>query len=347
MKQTNRTILPYFLLATMLILVFDSKTALAGAVSGIDICLHTVIPTLFPLMVLSILFTNFMLGKKGGILNPIGKICGIPSGAESILLTGLLGGYPLGAVAVANAYNSGHISHRDANRMLSFCSNCGPAFIFGMGSVLFPTKWTPLILWLIHILSALITGAVLPCKRSHPVKLPENETPTLSETITMAIRSIGTICSWIILFKTILSFCQNWFLWLFPSTAQVLICGLLELTNGFVSLLMVQNESTRFLLASIFLSFGGLCVSMQTASQIGKLKFRYYLFGKTIQTCITIILTVFVLILQGYFRDNAPLYTFAAVFSCLFLLFLLFFSKKDLDFSKRTVYNDFIKPIAR
>lgn len=347
MKQEKRNLLPYFLFPTILILIFDSKTALSGAISGVEICLHTVIPSLFPLMVFSMLFANSLLGKSNGVLAPIGKLCGIPSGSEPILLTGLLGGYPLGAIALANASKSGHITQRDSNRMLGFCNNCGPAFIFGIGSVLFSSKWFPWMLWLIHIFSAILTGALLKGKSIASVNLPETKIPSVSEVIASSIRSMATICGWIILFKIATSFCQKWFLWTFSVPLQATICGILELTNGFVALLAIPDESLRFLLASAFLAFGGLSVCMQTASQIGELDLRSYLQGKFMQTFLSTILSASALLLTGSLSKYTVLY---AISICIFStvpITLFIFHKKHVDFSKNTVYNENIISAAR
>ena len=46
----------------MLALILDGRTAIDGARQGIELCLRTVIPSLFPFFVLSILLTSSLLG---------------------------------------------------------------------------------------------------------------------------------------------------------------------------------------------------------------------------------------------------------------------------------------------
>ena len=43
--------------AGMLVLILDGKAALLGAQAGVELCLNTVIPSLFPFFVLSVLLT--------------------------------------------------------------------------------------------------------------------------------------------------------------------------------------------------------------------------------------------------------------------------------------------------
>ena len=61
----------------MLLLIFDSKTALEGARAGIDLCIRTVIPSLFPFFVLSMVLTGALMGTSLLWLRPIGALCGV------------------------------------------------------------------------------------------------------------------------------------------------------------------------------------------------------------------------------------------------------------------------------
>ncbi len=277
----------------MLILILDGKSALTGAVEGIRLCLQSVIPSLFPFIFLSILLTNAFLGSKLPFLSPLGKLCGIPEGTESILITGLLGGYPVGAQTVSTAYQAGQISRRDAQRMLYFCSNAGPAFLFGICGSLFRDGWTAWILWAIHMLSALMVGILIPGCDTGPVCLsPTSKKMTPSEALNSAVRIIAAICGWIVLFRILVAFLDRWILWLLPEAGKTLVIGILELANGCVSLSGIPDDQLRFLLCSGMLAFGGLCIVMQTASVIGDLPLRPYLIGKLMQTVFSLVFAV-------------------------------------------------------
>ena len=104
----------------MLVLILDSVTALSGAKSGIEICLQSVIPALFTLFELSILLTSGLTGRCLSILHPFATLTGFPGGSESILLTGLLGGYPVGAQSVSTAHRMGALTASEAARMTVF-----------------------------------------------------------------------------------------------------------------------------------------------------------------------------------------------------------------------------------
>ena len=158
-------------------MILDWNTALSGAQEGISLCLYTVIPSIFPFMFFTNLLFPILTGGKSRIFSPLGKLCHIPSGAEPILLLGLLGGYPLGAQAVTAAWKNRSISKDTAKRMLGFCSNAGPSFIFGVCSGLFFDPKAIWILWFIHIISALIVGSILGKSKDEAISYPEIQMP--------------------------------------------------------------------------------------------------------------------------------------------------------------------------
>jgi len=266
MKHQKRIHLGIFAFMGMFVLIFDGKTAIVGAQEGVTLCLHTLIPSLFPFLVLSSLINSLLIGRKIAFLRPIGKLCGIPSGAESILLLGLLGGYPVGAQSIADAYGNGHLSKPAAHRLLGFCNNAGPAFLFGIIAAKFTSPSTGWLIWAIHILSALIVGTLLQKKEQSACSLSAAKPITLPQALETSIKTMAKICGWVVLFRVLLSVLRRWLFWLIPLWLQVLLTGALELANGCVDLHLIPNEGLRFLLSVCMLSFGGLCVGMQTLS---------------------------------------------------------------------------------
>ena len=255
----------------LLLLIFDSKTAISGATSGVSMCLQTIVPVLLPFIFLSLVITSRVTGRRYKIFQPLGKICGIPYGTEFLFLSGLIGGYPVGAQAIAKAWENGCIDSVTARRMLGFCSNAGPSFLFGVLGAVFTNKSLCWILWLIQILSAIIVAAMLP-NRNQSVCSVEHAKPVgYSRALEMAVRTTGIICGWVILFKIIYGFMDHWVLGRFSTDMRVFIAGILELSGGCIQLSNCDSQAAAFLLASFLLSFGGLCVFMQTRTVTGRL----------------------------------------------------------------------------
>ena len=289
MKKQNMP--AYFAGIALLILILDTKTALNGAAEGIDICLKTLIPSLFPFLFLSGFLTGSLQGKTIRFLRPIGRLLRIPQGAESIFLIGLLAGYPVGAQCVAQAVSCGSISRENGRRMLAFCSNAGPAFLFGIGSRLFNEIWMVWALWLIHIMSAMLVGMVTFGGNEDSAAMRTGTIPPPEAILRKSLQTMAMVCGWVVLFRIVLSFLQRWLLWWLPGWAQLLISGSLELANGCCGLMQIENISLRFLFCSGFLGFGGLCVTMQTFSVCIGLDKRWYLPGKLLQTVFSLLLS--------------------------------------------------------
>lgn len=272
-------------------LILDSPAACAAGAEGIQLCLKVVVPSLFPFMFLSMLLVSSMGTFRFRILDPVCKLCRMPVGSEGLLALGLLGGYPTGAQAVNLSHERKVLSDDTARRMLVICNNCGPAFLFGMVGRSFSDSWAVWKIWGITILGALITAILLPGDGGTIKNLPNNKNDSAVKLMDRAIRALARICGWVILFRVVLAFADRWFLWMLPSWPRVLICGLTELTNGCMALPQITDEGLRFVLSCGMLSFGGLCVWMQTMSVIHpSLDKRLYFPGKVLHGCISTLL---------------------------------------------------------
>ncbi len=283
--------------AGMLALILDGRTALQGAAAGIDLCMKTVIPALFPFLFLCGILTDSLWGCS---LPKMGCL-GIPAGAESLLLPALLGGYPAGARQIGQAWREQKLTRKDAEHLLCFCSNAGPAFLFGITALQFESLADVWALWCIHILSALFTG-LLGGGCTSQCRHLSGRNRSICTLLTDCVKTMGCICGWVLLFQILLTFLDRWFFWALPVVLQVLLTGLLELSSGCCALGQIADPQLRFLLCSGMLSFGGFCVVMQTASVLEGLSLKPYLRGKLMQTALSAALAL------GYLRLGWPVF---------------------------------------
>lgn len=291
-KQRFRTGIGAF--AGMLVLILDSKTALTGAQDGIHLCIQTVIPSLFPFFILSNLLTGAFMGLDYPLLRPIGRLFGLPKGTESLLIPAYLGGYPAGAQNLSAACRAGHISKNNAEHLLAFCNNAGPAFLFGMIGQMFPSDLYPWLLWGIHIAASWMVSLLFRCEESRGA-IPTANSAGVTEAMVDSLSVMATVCGWVILFRVLISFMKRWILWLLPETIQIAAIGLLELSNGCCSLNSIENIAVRFVLSSVLLAAGGLCVTMQTVSAVKGLSMKYYFAGKGLHILFSLLLSLSVL----------------------------------------------------
>jgi hypothetical protein len=268
----------------MLVLILDPKTARDGAAEGIELCIRSVIPSLFPFIFLG----GWLAGGLSGVRLPLlERLLGIPGGSGGIFLVGITGGYPVGAQAVADSFARREIRLGDARRMMGFCNQAGPSFIFGITAMLFSPKAAPWALWMIGIVSAVITGALLPGK-SHGYCVACTGSRNRGQSLERALTVMGKICGWVIVFRLLTAYLLGYIP--FPQGLGLLGTGLLELTNGCLALGGAASEGVRFILCSFFLTFGGLCVGLQTMTVAGQPGPGQYFPGKVIQSGLSLIL---------------------------------------------------------
>lgn len=285
----------------MAVLILDSKTALTAANEGVQLCVQTVIPSLFPLIVLTNVLNSELLGAKMGVLSPAAKLLRIPQHAVSIVLAGFCGGYPMGAACISSAVKNGALDRNDGKRMLGFSSNCGPAFVFGMGAHLFPKLWICFLAWGIHVISALIVGMLTSGQSREYAKHSEGSPLTFSQALQKSLRIMCSICGWIVLFRIVIGFADRWVLWFADPAMRAVIAGFLEISNGVCALDEVGNIGSRLTIFCALISFGGICVWMQTSTVCEDIPTTLYFPGKLVQSAISILLCM---CLQPIFPHN-------------------------------------------
>ena len=322
MKNAKTALKAIWAGSCMLILILDSRTALNAAREGITLCINTVIPSLFPFFVLSCLLTGYLDQFQFRFLRPLGVLCKMPRGSEPLMLLGLLGGYPAGARNIAQSHSTGSLTTQDARRLLGFCSNAGPAFIFGVAAGQFREKWVPWALWAVHIISAVLTGMLLSGKAKDHAKTYRGASLSLPQALDSALRTTARVCGWVMLFRILLDFLEKWLSFLFSNEAQIILSGLTELSIGCSSLGVIENTGTRFVICAVMLGFGGLCVLMQTVSVTGKLGLGAYIPGKLLHAALSFQLSYQLqyLILPSEARLVLPTGFILIFWVCLFII---------------------------
>lgn len=341
MRNYRQTAIASITAVSMVILMLNAKEASAFAADALKLCTASLIPSLFPFMFLAIVLNGTLSGCRFRFLRIVRSVCRIPEGSEMLFLLGILGGYPVGAQVIANAYQGGNLKKEDAQRMLGFCNNAGPSFIFGVIGPLFHSVTVPALLWLIQVISALITGAVLKGNCDTAIKENRRTHVSITDALEKSVKAMGLICGWVILFRIIVGFLERFLGTYISGNILTVITGLLELTNGCIALYGVKNSGLRFILASTFLSLGGMCVLLQTASSIKTLNIKTYISGKCIQGIVSAILAYIIqhFIFSPENRYISPHILLLSVFFLILSAIICINRKKTVAFQKKVVYN--------
>ncbi|MBO5868345.1 MAG: hypothetical protein J6Q54_05515, partial [Oscillospiraceae bacterium] len=247
--------------------------------------------SLFPFCFLAKLISAYTLGKSIPLLRSISRLCRLPAGMESIFLLGFLGGYPMGAQCITDAYRIGAINQNTAQRLSGICNNAGPAFIFGILGAGFVNKTVSWALLGVQILSALLVGILIPAENTDTTRLLCARPMSITSALRESVKSMAVICGWIVLFRTLIAYLDLWFLRNFSIGTQILITGMLELSNGCVQMKAILNQGQAFVISATLLSFGGLCITMQTISVMQQVGNTLYFPIKFLQGCISFILS--------------------------------------------------------
>ena len=190
MKRRKKHLKIFISTIIVILLILNPSTAAKGVSEGIEVCINAVIPALFPFFIVTSYLNTALIGQSVHFLSPLRKFLKFPNGGDSLLLLGLIGGYPVGAQLISQSYKNRQISKRTSEILLGYCNNAGPAFIFGITGALFSSLYIPMVLFGLQIISALITGSFLPRPEIEYIHLND----TQENTITSALKKSLNIC---------------------------------------------------------------------------------------------------------------------------------------------------------
>lgn len=324
------------LIGACALLLFPQLSARA-VTESLSICASSIIPSLFPFMILTDLWII------SGCADYIGRISSkwmracfhMPGISASALITGAVGGFPLGAKTVTSLYSDGKLTKAQSEHLLLYCSNAGPAFIFGViGQRIFHSTTAAMLLWGIHLAGALILGVLFrPKYRALPSE--DSGAPATKPTdggfvsaITKAGLDTIRICTFVILFSIVSTFIESILPTAIKTTAvSPLLFGLIELA-GSTSHFQHIAPHIAFVLLSILLAWNGCCVHLQVSSVVSQsgLSMKKYFVGKLTHMLISFLLSFSCapLLFEMPIHLQCSLYwTWISVVSCSAALFVL------------------------
>ena len=278
-----------FFVMIIIICAFPNLT-ISGASDGINTCLYTVLPSLFPFFVVSkMLIFSGGAAFFGRFLHPVMKILFNVSGngAASFVL-GTVSGYPIGAASVCETYKRGEISKNEAQNLLGFCNNSGPCFLIGaIGEAMLGSRNLGFALYIIHILASISVGFLLgrSIKPSKALSKPaqKRKTDIFTSAVEESVISILNVCGYIVFFSVVIKFINS-------VCKSTLVSGFFEMTTAAKNLAADGSISidAKIVIISFLCGWAGLSVNMQTKRFISQtdLSFIKYLYSKLLHACI-------------------------------------------------------------
>jgi hypothetical protein len=256
-----------FCIFLIFLCIFFRGTVISGAAEGLSIWYQYVVPVLLPFMIISRYFVlSFHVKKNNQLLSSC-----------SLLLIGILCGYPMGAKLAASLVEDGKLSKRNGQLLLPLCNNISPMFLAGYVHKQILQEQLSLfhLVLAIYLPYLLLTFSLFllfqrPNFHFEKKELQFNEKNSVSpnQVLTDCIRQITIVGIYIMIFSILLEFMTEYFS---GHPYVLLFSAQLEITGGIRLLPALPfSMATKTALIVASASFGGLSAIYQTKDALGQ-----------------------------------------------------------------------------
>ena len=310
----------FLLLILLILMLLHPEITVKGASNGLLLWYSSVVPALFPFMVLSSLIVAS--GSLSVLMAPVrlvlGPLLGLSAEGCYTLLSGLVCGFPMGAKTCADFLSRGQISLKEGKFLMAVCNHASPMFLLGY---VYPLFHGNLLLW--KLLAAVYGPALLlalparllyrngaPTGRkpkmqgiAEPQEIPGPNPPSpnqsnpgnlsADEAILSSVEVLCRIGGLLILFSIAVEFLRG--ARQLPAGLRLFLMGAMEMTTGIRELAAALPYPYSVAAACASLTFGGLSGIFQTKAALGALaqkkkaglSIRQYCVWKLLYACLT------------------------------------------------------------
>lgn len=310
-NRVFKWLLTCFFAFIVIILAIYPQKYVASCLKGLNIWAVSVLPALLPFF-----FLTTLIAKTGcadnlsTIFSPIVKhLFRCPKSTAYPFVMSMLSGYPVGCKILCELYENKQLSKSECKKAISFCSTSGPLFVIGaVGVGMFNSLKTGQILFISHILSAIILGAIFSFKKTESLAIVDSQYKKTDENVLYesaysTVVSVCVVATFIAVFFVFTDIACDFgllkpFVFIFKrfigeNNASAFCKGLIECTQGAISLSAINNGNLSVLLTSFLISFGGLSVIFQSAVYLKKAEISviYFILLKLLHGVISCALT--------------------------------------------------------
>ena len=278
-RKTQISGMTTFVLCIILLTMFLSKsdTSAEYMKRGLKICFETLIPSLFPFMVISEILSRTGACEPLSRLmkRPMKALFRIPGEAVEAILLGIICGFPVGAKVAFSLYIQGDISKKDCEKLLSFCNfPSAPFMIFAVGKGMFGNKSIGLLLYFTILFTGLAWGILTRNQGTFSYmtaakfksKQREKLSSTLAASVTSSAQSVISVSAFVCFFSCAVGCLSALFDADSASPLRALIFSFFELTSGSAACAVTEPSSLAVILAAAAGSWSGLSVFLQIRS---------------------------------------------------------------------------------
>lgn len=267
-------------LALAVLLIKHSSLVSEAVERGLSLCARTMIPSLFPFMVIAELIVRSGVGKT--VARPVGRplkyLFGVSEAGSCALVLGALCGFPVGARTAAAYYHEGELDTREFNHVLCFCNVPSAAFLIGaVGHSLFGHARVGQVMLALCLGAAALVGLLfrflLPRRvmtaqgGCTPVSTNAEKGSLLSESIASAAVGMQGVCATVLVFSALIGVLGQYADALgLSQTARASLFGLLELSTGVAEASALPDARVAAALCAAMAGWAGISVHCQILS---------------------------------------------------------------------------------
>ena len=282
----------------LILILRNAEAAVEYMGRGLLLCARTVIPSLFPFMVVSELLVESGAGEAFGRLfsRIMRRVFGLSGAGVSAVILGSMCGFPIGPRTAVSLYDRHAISREECEHLLTFTANPSSAFLVtGVGLSLFGDRRLGIILYGVVLGSAFFVGFLArfflrrPTGEEKQPHYPRGFHPVGIEAFTSAVSSsaggMTTVCAYVVFFSAITGALGEALDGRLGEMGFSLLSGLFEMTGGISAASTLSSRQIGLVLTAALAGWSGLSVHCQVIALCGGrgLSFRPYLLAKIAQ----------------------------------------------------------------
>ncbi len=272
-----------------LILLFKNPSISKESIAkSFSLWTNNLVPSLFPMIIINEILINYNFPSVicSIFYKIFNKIFKLSYNGTYLFIMSIFIGTPANAILLKNMLDKKMVQIEEVNKLLYVCYFSNPLFLYNMLSLIFSNKKIVLFLLVSHYLANFITLFLIRNKyQSNTDNRIKIESISLSKLLPNAIKKAFNsliVVLGVISFYLLIS---DYFL------TTTIFKGLLEITTGLNSLIINQSSSKK-ILAIIIINFGGLSIFTQIKSILEdtNLNFINYFKGRILQIIISLLL---------------------------------------------------------
>ena len=299
--------LVFISLTSLFLVLKEPQLSVDYVTRGMKLCVTTLIPSLFPFMVISEIIVLFGAAEIFG--KPLDKISrllfGVSGEGASALVLGIFCGFPVGTRVSLSLYRAGRICRSELDRLICFSNNPSSAFVIGaVGSVLFSCRKFGVALYFTTIASSFLVGigqnVLLGRKNifSQPISSVRKEErgrgiSAFADAVSSSALAMLKICGFVVFFSSFTGVLGSVLSSFGASqTVKAVLFSFFELSCGVASAAGITDSFVAALVAAFAVGWSGISVHFQMIGICDEVRppLMRYFFAKLCQALINVLL---------------------------------------------------------